>query len=291
MMAIRTGKPGSLNLRQAIEHIMKLTTNDSSVEFSNEDEILFSIRWDDIQRVSAHRRRDFEDEDYYVSVEIVPNLHTELAPWVIDYYPSEDLRPDSEWDFETEWELWTKALRHYVPGFTVAAALAVLDLPEDSDDDSLNLFARELEFDGEESQRSDPELDEWLDRTYDAHADAFTRDDLSEETTQVFVTTYNLLAEVQNGGFEQYFGNSTGDQLPSLRDSLRKIKASSAAETVDRACSMFPRGTPAKRQTTRIRQLESMSVQRRAALDELSDQLTELADETTRCLRSFMHPA
>lgn len=55
-----------------------------------------------------------------------------------------------------------------------------------------------------------------------------------------------LEGEVNNGGFHQFFYNSSGDDTAETIQALEMIGALKAADIVKRAASKFPSGTPPK---------------------------------------------
>ncbi len=66
---------------------------------------------------------------------------------------------------------------------------------------------------------------------------------------QVFILVWEVEAEVNNGGFNQFFFNSAGDRANDTASALRAIGAHRAASIVDKATSMFPEGPPLDRST------------------------------------------
>jgi hypothetical protein len=68
---------------------------------------------------------------------------------------------------------------------------------------------------------------------------------------QVFFLVWWLEAEVNNGGFEQYFWNSAGDRAAATTEALDAIGAPLTADTLRQAMSRFPGGSPPTDQTTR----------------------------------------
>jgi Domain of unknown function (DUF4375) len=52
--------------------------------------------------------------------------------------------------------------------------------------------------------------------------------------------------EVNNGGFHQFFGNSTGNETAEIIKALETIGAAKAADIVKRAARRFPGGMPPK---------------------------------------------
>ena len=55
-----------------------------------------------------------------------------------------------------------------------------------------------------------------------------------------------LEAEVNNGGFDQFFFNSSGDHTVEIIDFLESIGAVKTADIVRRAAAKFPGGMPPK---------------------------------------------
>jgi hypothetical protein len=55
-----------------------------------------------------------------------------------------------------------------------------------------------------------------------------------------------LEGEVNNGGFDQYFYNSGGDNTAEVIQALELIGAVRMADTVNRAAAKFPGGMPPK---------------------------------------------
>ena len=55
-----------------------------------------------------------------------------------------------------------------------------------------------------------------------------------------------LEGEINNGGFHQFFYNSTGDETAAMIRALKKIGALKTADIVTRAAAKFPRGMPPK---------------------------------------------
>src|SRR4051812_47392155 len=62
-------------------------------------------------------------------------------------------------------------------------------------------------------------------------------------------------AEIRNGGFRQFFTNSTGDHWRATLEALREISEGSVASRLEEACSLFPDGRPGEDQEAREEQL------------------------------------
>lgn len=67
-----------------------------------------------------------------------------------------------------------------------------------------------------------------------------------------------LRGEVDNGGFEQYFTNSSGDDIHEVLAALDLIGAETTARIVRRACVRFPNGLPAHDADERRDQLDQV---------------------------------
>lgn len=73
---------------------------------------------------------------------------------------------------------------------------------------------------------------------------------------QVFHDVWMLEAELNNGGFDQYMFNSTGDRGVSAVAALREVGASSLAKVCERFFALLTEGTPAADQDGRQAQLD-----------------------------------
>lgn len=67
-----------------------------------------------------------------------------------------------------------------------------------------------------------------------------------------------LRGEVANGGFEQYFTNSSGDNVDEVLAALDLIGADMIAGILRRACAKFPTGLPARDADERRDQLDQV---------------------------------
>ena len=68
-----------------------------------------------------------------------------------------------------------------------------------------------------------------------------------------------LEAEVNNGGFDQFFFNSPGDRTAETIAALEAIGAVKMARIVRNAAALFPGGMPPKERTNRQKLLERIS--------------------------------
>ena len=58
------------------------------------------------------------------------------------------------------------------------------------------------------------------------------------------LAAYWVEAEVNNGGFDQYFFNSAGDNADAAWEGLKEMGATGAAALLERAMAIFPGGKP-----------------------------------------------
>ena len=83
---------------------------------------------------------------------------------------------------------------------------------------------------------------------------------------------YWLEAEINNGGFEQYFGNSAGEYVLDTPAALDEIGAQHTAQLVRRAIDLFPGGPPPRDWEERAEKLNLID-------DETSERLGDLDSE------------
>lgn len=96
-----------------------------------------------------------------------------------------------------------------------------------------------------------------LDRAYDSALGRFNGANFLEldELDQILVTIWGLEADVNNGGFDQYYFNGSGDQSPWAPEALRTIGAYKMADIVARANSVFGPDGPSHNRSARQAQL------------------------------------
>src|SRR5690349_17537249 len=81
-------------------------------------------------------------------------------------------------------------------------------------------------------------------------------DALSEAEKVVFCLD-KLEQEVNNGGFEQYFRNASGDNAVVTPAALRTLGASQVASIVEKALELFPNQQPSRIRDEREEQMDS----------------------------------
>jgi hypothetical protein len=110
----------------------------------------------------------------------------------------------------------------------------------------------------------------------------------NEMSKQEIVDLVEILEmEVNNGGFDQFFFNSSGDKTADTIDALEAIGAQYTAKIVRSAASKFPGGMPSVNREERQEQLEVVSPDAEAfetedaAFYEYKDDLASLVEAYT----------
>lgn len=91
--------------------------------------------------------------------------------------------------------------------------------------------------------------------------------DLREAESGLYAAM-RLPMQVNNGGFHQYFLNSSGDSSALALEWLRHIGAGDVARLLERAAARFPGGEPAVDREERILQLDQLNTRTFRDLDE-----------------------
>lgn len=129
-----------------------------------------------------------------------------------------------------------------------------------------------------------------LDKTYDdalARYDGSNWDELSERD-RVLVTIWGLEADVNNGGFHQYFSNSSGNQAHYAEAALRRIGADAMARIVSRATPIF--GTSGVPRDRYLRQevLEQVEDACEDLLEQLDTQFCACPDDLSELMKLYL---
>jgi hypothetical protein len=108
------------------------------------------------------------------------------------------------------------------------------------------------------------------------------------EAEKVFVSVWELESEVNNGGFLQYFSNSSGDNAANCAWALEKIGALKVVALAKQALSVFENGNPSADSTIRQSQVQNFSGEQKEFLDELDQQFFKYPDNLTKLLHDFV---
>jgi hypothetical protein len=107
------------------------------------------------------------------------------------------------------------------------------------------------------------------------------------ETEQVIVTVWEVEAEVNNGGFDQYYFNSSFDPrfAPSA---LEKIGAPKMAAIVSRANAVFGPEGPARDRFVRQEKLEQLGESKKELLNKLDNEFYGYPEPLTTLMHRYM---
>jgi hypothetical protein len=105
----------------------------------------------------------------------------------------------------------------------------------------------------------DPLLDRAIDAAFERLADAGYAS--LSPAHRVVVCVWGACGEIDNGGFEQFFFNTSGDWALETPDAFRAISALELADLVARAAQEFPGGNPSRDLDTRREELDGGSVE------------------------------
>jgi hypothetical protein len=97
-----------------------------------------------------------------------------------------------------------------------------------------------------------------------------------------------LEREVNNGGFRQFFLNSSGDYSLDTPGALRTLGAVRVADIVEQALAVFPGRQPAQEPSLREAQVDALSPDQVATLEGLDDAFLEYPEPLAQLERRFV---
>ncbi|QSX31187.1 DMP19 family protein [Shewanella cyperi] len=95
-----------------------------------------------------------------------------------------------------------------------------------------------------------------------------------------------LEAEINNGGFDQFFFNSAGDYTEETIQALVKIGANHTAHIVKKAASKFPNGMPPKDRDARQELLDEVSPES-DAFEEIDEEFLAYEDNLSSLVSCY----
>lgn len=107
------------------------------------------------------------------------------------------------------------------------------------------------------------------------------------EAELILFRVWLLVGEVSNGGFDQYFSNSSGNGARFALGALKTIGDPKAADILDRAMKVFPKPPEADR-VLRWRQLQKMTKARRKKFDALDRELWDRSTAVVEKLAAYV---
>jgi hypothetical protein len=104
------------------------------------------------------------------------------------------------------------------------------------------------------------------------------------DAERVFICVWQLEAEVNNGGFAQYYTNSSGDLAADAPSALEAIGATHTATIVRAANAVFPNGPP-RDQGVREDAFDAIADD---AFEELDDLFLAYEDDLSSMLHAYV---
>ena len=105
---------------------------------------------------------------------------------------------------------------------------------------------------------------------------------------RTFFIVENLEREINNGGFNQFFFNSSGDFSQETVNALLEIGAKKTANIVKKANSEFKNGIVPKDQTERQNELEQIQEKAEENWNKYDSEFYEYQDNLTELLIAFV---
>ena len=108
------------------------------------------------------------------------------------------------------------------------------------------------------------------------------------EAERTFVAIWTLEADVNNGGFDQYFFNSAGDYALLAPKALKAIGALQAAAIVEAANAVFGPAGPPRDRDERQRALEALGDDRAPIFDPIDQRFFAYPDDIEGLLVAYV---
>ena len=105
---------------------------------------------------------------------------------------------------------------------------------------------------------------------------------------KVFVCVWDLESEVNNGGFDQYYFNSSGDHALDALESLNTIGAKHTADLVKQANTLFGAAGPSPDQEKREKQLDALSETATKKLVQIEREFFKYNDNLQELLTAYV---
>lgn len=136
----------------------------------------------------------------------------------------------------------------------------------------------------EQSQSNDKiiAIDEILSSTF------FEKPDDLSENEKLFVYIENLEREINNGGFNQYFFNLSGNHAQETVQALKKIKANKTATLLEKAIEQFPDSNVPSDRIERQEIMEKVEDKADEVWDELDNSFYKYEDDIAELLLDFV---
>lgn len=105
---------------------------------------------------------------------------------------------------------------------------------------------------------------------------------------KLFVCLWGLEGEVNNGGFHQYYFNSSGDHALDTEEFLKAIGANHTADLVKQANALFGAAGPSPERFVRQKQLDVIGDVKTKKMDEIEKEFFEYKDQLGQLLEAYV---
>jgi Domain of unknown function (DUF4375) len=105
---------------------------------------------------------------------------------------------------------------------------------------------------------------------------------------KVFICVWSLEGEVNNGGFDQYYFNSSGDHALDVEESLKAIGAKHTAQLVEQANTLFGATGPSSDRAARQSQLNSLEDAKTKRMNEIEKEFMKYKDNLEELLKAYV---
>ena len=112
--------------------------------------------------------------------------------------------------------------------------------------------------------------------------------DALSQRDKILIAIWGLEADVNNGGFDQYYFNDAGDLAFFAADALEEIGARNMAAIVRAANEQFGANGPARDRTTRQEQLARLTASDEDLFAPLDDRFYDYPDDISALLTVFL---
>lgn len=109
------------------------------------------------------------------------------------------------------------------------------------------------------------------------------------EAQQIFYLNQCLEREINNGGFNQYYCNSSGNFAVETVESLKAIGADKTAEILSHANSIFPDGQVPKDQEQRIKMIDAIDEAGNEKWQQLEDRFMTYEEDLNSLNMNYIH--
>ena len=129
-----------------------------------------------------------------------------------------------------------------------------------------------------------------VDASFEASLSRFDGSNFDQlnEVDRILVTIWGIEAEVNNGGFDQYYFNGAGDQAFFAPDALAAIGASKMAEIARNANAVFGPAGPPRAPDDRQARLLELTANDKAPWDALDRAFQDYPDDIRALLETFL---